>query len=125
MRSNGEENQHNMTVSSSIGDITIDSVKDHLGSGEDLNRRISGLCVTKTVTTIVSSNQEGVTSSSTTATTTAIAENTSKCSAFCVFFYLPREILLRLCFFFFLTITNEKLNDLKNFLRLLIFACAC
>lgn len=73
VRSNGEENQHNMTVSSSVGDITIDSVKDHLGSGEELNRRISGLCVTKTVTTIINTNQEGVTSSSSTTTTTAQA----------------------------------------------------
>lgn len=77
VRSNGgEETLHNVTVSSSVGDITIDSIKDHLGSGEDLNRRISGICVTKTVTTIVNSNttQEGtVTESSTTTTTTTTA----------------------------------------------------
>ncbi|ERL89741.1 hypothetical protein D910_07102 [Dendroctonus ponderosae] len=29
---NGNETPHNVTVSSSVGDITIDSVKDHLGS---------------------------------------------------------------------------------------------
>ncbi|KAJ8910731.1 hypothetical protein NQ315_016129 [Exocentrus adspersus] len=75
VRSNGEENLHNVTVSSSVGDITIDSVKDHLGSGEDINRRISGLCVTKNVTTIISSNQEGVTSSNTTTTITATAQD--------------------------------------------------
>ncbi|KAJ8934155.1 hypothetical protein NQ318_012851, partial [Aromia moschata] len=59
VRSNCEETLHNVTVSSSVGDITIDSVKDHLGSGEELHRRISGLCVTKTVTTVVSSTQGG------------------------------------------------------------------
>ncbi|XP_019760944.2 lethal(2) giant larvae protein homolog 1 isoform X1 [Dendroctonus ponderosae] len=53
---NGNETPHNVTVSSSVGDITIDSVKDHLGSGDELNRRISNLQVTKTVTTIISSS---------------------------------------------------------------------
>ncbi|XP_074039294.1 LLGL domain-containing protein l(2)gl isoform X1 [Leptinotarsa decemlineata] len=76
VRSNPDETLHNVTVSSSVGDITIDSVKDHLGSGEEINRRISGLCVTKTVTTIISSSQEGVvTSSSTTSTTMTNQEN--------------------------------------------------
>lgn len=32
IRTNGDETLHNVTVSSSVGDITIDSVKDHLGS---------------------------------------------------------------------------------------------
>jgi hypothetical protein len=74
VRENGEEALHNVTVSSSVGDITIDSVKDYLGSGEELNRRISGMCVTKTVTTVISSSQDGaVTSSSTTTTTTTAA----------------------------------------------------
>ncbi|CAH0563460.1 unnamed protein product [Brassicogethes aeneus] len=76
----GEETPHNVTVSSSVGDITIDSVKDHLGSGEDLNKRVSGLCVTKTVTTIVSSStgqDGGVTSSTTTTTTSTANESTS------------------------------------------------
>ncbi|CAH1129271.1 unnamed protein product [Ceutorhynchus assimilis] len=75
---NGQETPHNVTVSSSVGDITIDSVKDHnLGSGEELSRRISGLQVTKTVTTIISSSSnsqgEEVTNSQTvtTATTTS------------------------------------------------------
>lgn len=86
MRSNGpEEALHNVTVSSSVGDITIDSVKDHLGSGEDLNRRISGMTVTKTVTTVVSSGQETVTSSSTTVTTTtnAMSEDSECRFVFC------------------------------------------
>lgn len=72
MRENGDENLHNVTISSSVGDITIDSVKDYLGSGEEINRRTSGVCVTKTVTTVISNNcEDGVlTSSSTTTTTT-------------------------------------------------------
>ncbi|XP_072398272.1 lethal(2) giant larvae protein [Diabrotica undecimpunctata] len=81
-RTNGDETLHNVTVSSSVGDITIDSVKDHLGSGEDLARKLNNVTVTKTVTTIVtnSSIQEGVaTSNSTTTTVTsgqeAIIEN--------------------------------------------------
>ncbi|XP_060521862.1 lethal(2) giant larvae protein homolog 1 isoform X3 [Cylas formicarius] len=66
-RENGEDTPHNVTVSSSVGDITIDSVKDHLGtSGEELSRRLTtGLHVTKTVTTIISSNSQGEVSSST------------------------------------------------------------
>ncbi|XP_015837731.1 lethal(2) giant larvae protein homolog 1 isoform X3 [Tribolium castaneum] len=76
VRENGEETPHNVTVSSSVGDITIDSVKDYLGSGEELNRRISGMCVTKTVTTVINSSQDGaVTSSSTTTTTTSAQDN--------------------------------------------------
>ncbi|XP_049822272.1 lethal(2) giant larvae protein homolog 1 isoform X3 [Aethina tumida] len=71
----GDETPHNVTVSSSVGDITIDSVKDHLGSGEELNRRISGLCVTKTVTTIISSSTDGAVTSSSTTTTTTTSQN--------------------------------------------------
>ncbi|XP_057666657.1 lethal(2) giant larvae protein isoform X2 [Diorhabda carinulata] len=69
-RTNGDETLHNVTVSSSVGDITIDSVKDHLGSGEDLARKLNSVSVTKTVTTIVSNsnNQEGVTTTNTTTT---------------------------------------------------------
>ncbi|KRT85566.1 hypothetical protein AMK59_1411 [Oryctes borbonicus] len=71
IRENGEDGLHNVTVSSSIGDITIDSVKDHLGSGEELTSRLSGITITKTVTT-VTTNQSGevITSNSTTTTTT-------------------------------------------------------
>lgn len=80
-----------MTVSSSAGDITIDSVKDHLGSGEDLTRRISGLCVTKTITTIINNStiQEGtVTQTNTTTTTTSATEvdENSECSFLCFCF---------------------------------------
>lgn len=81
-----------MTVSSSAGDITIDSVKDHLGSGEDLTRRISGLCVTKTITTIVNNStiQEGTvtqTNSTTTTTTSATeVDENSECGFLCFVF---------------------------------------
>ncbi|XP_063904574.1 lethal(2) giant larvae protein homolog 1 isoform X2 [Zophobas morio] len=77
VRENDEETLHNVTVSSSVGDITIDSVKDYLGSGEDLNRRISGMCVTKTVTTVISNSQDGTVTSSSTTTTTTTSTATS------------------------------------------------
>lgn len=67
-----------MTVTSSIGDITIDSVKDHIGSGEEVTNRISGMTVTKTIiTTTVNQGGEVITSSSnsTTTTSTTQAEN--------------------------------------------------
>ncbi|KAK9707867.1 LLGL2 [Popillia japonica] len=82
VRENGDDALHNVTVSSSIGDITIDSVKDHLGSGcfaqhhlgsgEELTSRLSGIAtITKTVTT-VTTNESGevVTTNSTTTTAT-------------------------------------------------------
>ncbi|XP_031353819.1 lethal(2) giant larvae protein isoform X1 [Photinus pyralis] len=76
VRENGEENLHNMTVSSSIGDITIDSVKDHLGSGEELTSRLSNLTVTKSsVTTTSLSNQSGEVTSSSAMTVTTTQEN--------------------------------------------------
>ncbi|XP_066246031.1 lethal(2) giant larvae protein homolog 1 isoform X2 [Euwallacea similis] len=72
---NGNDTPHNVTVSSSVGDITIDSVKDHLGSGEELTRRITNLQVTKTVTTVSSSsisNVQGEEVSSSAITTTSV-----------------------------------------------------
>ncbi|KAL1494212.1 hypothetical protein ABEB36_009844 [Hypothenemus hampei] len=73
---NGNETPHNVTVSSSVGDITIDSVKDHLGSGEELSKRITSLQLTKTVTTVISSSshQQGEETSSSTITTTTATE---------------------------------------------------
>lgn len=59
-----------MTVSSSIGDITIDSVKDHLGSGDELSNRVSNVTITKTVITSVSNSSGDVAVSNTTTTTT-------------------------------------------------------
>ncbi|KAK4874231.1 hypothetical protein RN001_013591 [Aquatica leii] len=73
VRENGDETLHNMTVSSSIGDITIDSVKDHLGSGEELTSRLTNLTITKTTTIIT--NQSGDVTSSSIATTTTAQEN--------------------------------------------------
>lgn len=73
IRENGDDTLHNVTVSSSVGDITIDSVKDHLGSGESLSRQLANLAVTKTVTTITSNQVGGevtTTSNSSTTTTT-------------------------------------------------------
>lgn len=75
VQENGNDTPHNVTVSSSVGDITIDSVKDHLGSGEELSRRIAGLQVTKTVTTIISSSGGEEVSTSTFTTTTTEQEN--------------------------------------------------
>lgn len=69
VRENGDENMHNLTVSSSVGDITIDSVKDHLGSGEELTNRLASLTITKTSITTIS-NQGGEVTSSTVTTTT-------------------------------------------------------
>ncbi|XP_050298869.1 lethal(2) giant larvae protein homolog 1 [Anthonomus grandis grandis] len=83
---NGIETPHNVTVSSSVGDITIDSVKDHLGSGEELSRRITGLQVTKSVTTVISSStsnsttvhsEQEVSSNSVTSTSAAITNTNS------------------------------------------------
>ncbi|XP_022916419.1 lethal(2) giant larvae protein isoform X2 [Onthophagus taurus] len=75
VRENGDDTLHNVTVSSSIGDITIDSVKDHIGSGEELASRLSGVAITKTVITTVTTNQSGeVTSNSTTTTTNNVTE---------------------------------------------------
>lgn len=79
IRENGDDTLHNVTVSSSVGDITIDSVKDHLGSGESLTRQLANLTVTKTVTTI-NSNQVGddvTTTSNTTMTTTNTQQENS------------------------------------------------
>lgn len=76
IRENGDE-----TVSSSVGDITIDSVKDHLGSGENLTRQLANLTVTKTVTTITSNQVGGevtATSNSSSTTTTTIQQENSK-----------------------------------------------
>lgn len=55
VRSNGEETPHNMTVSSSVGDITIDSVRDHLDQNEDGSRQVI-LELKSTSTTVVNSN---------------------------------------------------------------------
>nr|CAH7738666.1 unnamed protein product [Callosobruchus chinensis] len=70
-------NTHNATMSSSAGDITIDSVKDHLGgSGEDIAKRLAGvttLTVTKTTTVIGnSSSQQTVQESSSVVTSNAV-----------------------------------------------------
>lgn len=83
IRENGDDTLHNVTVSSSVGDITIDSVKDHLGSGENLTRQLANLTVTKTVTTITT-NQSGevTTSSSSTTTTNAAPVDNSKLRMF-------------------------------------------
>lgn len=76
MRENGEETSHNVTVSSSsIGDITIDSVKDHLGSGDEISSRLSGITVVKTVATTVTANQSGETVTAHTTTVTSTANN--------------------------------------------------
>lgn len=74
VRENGEDGLHNVTVSSSIGDITIDSVKDHLGSGEELTSRLSGITITKTVTTVTTNQSGEVVTSNSTATTTTTNE---------------------------------------------------
>ncbi|CAG9865318.1 unnamed protein product [Phyllotreta striolata] len=73
VKTNGDETLHNVTVSSSVGDITIDSVKDHLGSGEDLARKLTNMTVAKTVTGVLSDSatQEGVVASITTTATSA------------------------------------------------------
>ncbi|KAF5287521.1 hypothetical protein FQA39_LY04149 [Lamprigera yunnana] len=71
VRENGEDVMHNMTVSSSIGDITIDSVKDHLGSGEALIHHLTNLTVTETAVTTISNQDGEITSTSITATTTS------------------------------------------------------
>ncbi|XP_018324100.2 uncharacterized protein LOC108736234 [Agrilus planipennis] len=77
LRENGDETLHNVTVSSSIGDITIDSVKDHLGTGDELSNRLSNLTVTKTViTTVTNDSGDAVTSSTSTTTTTANNQDT-------------------------------------------------
>lgn len=77
---NGDDTLHNVTVSSSVGDITIDSVKDHLGSGESLTRQLANLTVTKTVTTINTTNQVGgeLTTSNSSNTTTPTQQENSK-----------------------------------------------
>ncbi|CAG9824720.1 unnamed protein product [Phaedon cochleariae] len=62
-RSTGEQNDtnlHNVTVSSSVGDITIDSVKDHLsGSGEDLNGRLANARSIKAAVTAAAAEMNG------------------------------------------------------------------
>ncbi|XP_065162480.1 lethal(2) giant larvae protein isoform X2 [Atheta coriaria] len=62
----------NSTMTSSIGDITIDSVKDHINAHDDLNARMSGITITKTTITTSMLNQSGevVTNTTTTTTTT-------------------------------------------------------
>lgn len=84
MRENGEETPHDVTVSSSIGDITIDSVKDHLaGASEELTNRLSGVqlnaggqsVIVKTTTTTISSSNSGEVTSSTITTTTRQADS--------------------------------------------------
>lgn len=78
VRENGDDTLHNVTVSSSVGDITIDSVKDHLGSGENLSRQLANLTVTKTVTTITTNQTAGsevTTSSNNTTTINSTQEN--------------------------------------------------
>lgn len=105
VRENGDDTLHNVTVSSSVGDITIDSVKDHLGSGESLTRQLANLTVTKTVTTI-NSNQVGddvtTTSNTTTTTTTTQQENST---------YGFRFVLL-----FEIYNTNERISVMSQML---------
>lgn len=83
VRENGDDTLHNVTVSSSVGDITIDSVKDHLGSGENLTRQLANLTITKTVTTTITNNQVGgdvttTTSNTNTTTATNVQQENSK-----------------------------------------------
>ena len=76
MRENGEETSHNVTVSSSsIGDITIDSVKDHLGSGDEISSRLSGITIIKTVAMTAATNESGETVTSHTTTVTSTTNN--------------------------------------------------
>ncbi|XP_076275605.1 LLGL domain-containing protein l(2)gl isoform X3 [Rhynchophorus ferrugineus] len=56
VQENGSDTPHNVTVSSSVGDITIDSVKDHIGSGEE----ITITRITTVTTTSSSTEQENI-----------------------------------------------------------------
>lgn len=101
VRENGDDTLHNVTVSSSVGDITIDSVKDHLGSGENLMRQLASVAVTKTVTTIATNQTGGdvTTSSNTTTTTNNTQEN--------------RKLPWKLCFSFVLFAFCVRFRDSK------------
>ncbi|GLV32955.1 lethal (2) giant larvae [Carabus blaptoides fortunei] len=80
VRENGDDTPHDVTVSSSIGDITIDSVKDHLATAsEELSNRLSGVqlnasgqsvIVKTTTTTISSSSSAGAAAEVTSSTVT-------------------------------------------------------
>lgn len=85
---------HNLTVSSSVGDITIDSVKDHLGSGEELTNRLASLTITKTSITTISNQGGEVTSSTVTTTTQENSKFFFKSCIFAVFFNLMLKFFL-------------------------------